>query len=88
MGCLGVGEAAKFEQLIANQGQEWMGIRSTSKRSWFSEEVKRGIGKYKGEPDDGEQEAKGGVNLELLHVCTSVHIYAATCYLRITLFCV
>jgi hypothetical protein len=31
-----VGEAAKGEQLIENQGQEWMGIRTTSKKSWFS----------------------------------------------------
>jgi hypothetical protein len=31
-----VGEAAKGEQLIANQGQEWMGIRTTIKKSWFS----------------------------------------------------
>ncbi len=31
MGCLRVGEAAKGEQLRANQGQEWMGIRTTSK---------------------------------------------------------
>jgi hypothetical protein len=38
-----VGEAAMGEQLTAmgeqltaNQGQEWMGIRSMSKRSWFS----------------------------------------------------
>jgi hypothetical protein len=36
MGCLGEGEAARGEQLIANQGQEWMGIRSMSKKSWFS----------------------------------------------------
>jgi hypothetical protein len=36
VGCVGVGEAAKGEQLIANQGQEWMGIRTTSKKSWFS----------------------------------------------------
>jgi hypothetical protein len=36
MGCLGVGEAARGEQLIANQGQEWMGIRTMKKRSWFS----------------------------------------------------
>jgi hypothetical protein len=27
MGCLGVGEAARGEQLIANQGQEWMSMR-------------------------------------------------------------
>jgi hypothetical protein len=31
-----VGEAARGEQLIANQGQEWMGICTTSKRTWFS----------------------------------------------------
>ncbi len=33
MGCAGVGEAAKGEQLIANQGQEWMGIRTMSKKA-------------------------------------------------------
>jgi hypothetical protein len=33
MGCVGVGEAAKGEQLIANQGQEWMGILTTSKKA-------------------------------------------------------
>jgi hypothetical protein len=35
---LGEGEASKGargEQLISNQAQEWMGIRSTSKKSWF-----------------------------------------------------
>ncbi len=31
MGCIRVGEVAKGEQLIANQGQEWVGIRVTSK---------------------------------------------------------
>jgi hypothetical protein len=36
VGCLGVSGAARGEQLIASQGQEWMGIRTTSKRSWFS----------------------------------------------------
>jgi hypothetical protein len=36
VGCLGEGGAAGGEQLIANQGQEWMGIRTMSKRSWFS----------------------------------------------------
>jgi hypothetical protein len=36
VGCFGVGEAARGEQLIANQGQEWMGIRTTSKRSRIS----------------------------------------------------
>ncbi len=41
VGYLGVGEAAKGEQLIANQGQEWMGIRTTSKKSWFSKLSKK-----------------------------------------------
>jgi hypothetical protein len=36
VGCLGAGEAARGEQLIAYQGQESMGIPTTSKRSWFS----------------------------------------------------
>jgi hypothetical protein len=31
MGCVGVGGAAKGGQLITNQGQEWMGICTTSK---------------------------------------------------------
>ncbi len=33
VGCVGVGEAAKGEQLIANQGQEWMGIRTMIKKA-------------------------------------------------------
>ncbi len=32
VGCERVGELAKGRQLLANQGQEWMGIRSTSKK--------------------------------------------------------
>ncbi len=33
MVCVRVGEVAKGEQLIANQGQEWMRIRTTSKKA-------------------------------------------------------
>ncbi len=33
MGCVGVGEAEKGEQLIANQGQERMGIRAICKKA-------------------------------------------------------
>jgi hypothetical protein len=33
MGCVGVGEVAKGEQLIANQGKEWKGISTTSKKA-------------------------------------------------------
>jgi hypothetical protein len=33
VGCVRVGEVAKGEQSIANQGQEWMGIRATSKKA-------------------------------------------------------
>jgi hypothetical protein len=33
MGCVRVGEVAKGGQLTANQGQEWMGIRTTSTKA-------------------------------------------------------
>jgi hypothetical protein len=33
MGCVRVGEAAKGGQLIANQGQEWMGIYIMSEKA-------------------------------------------------------
>ncbi len=33
MGCVRVGEVAKGEQSVANQGQEWMGIRTTIKKA-------------------------------------------------------
>jgi hypothetical protein len=33
VGCERVGEAAKGGQLLANQGQEWLGIRATSKKA-------------------------------------------------------
>jgi hypothetical protein len=33
MGCDRVREAAKVGQFIANQGQEWMGIRTTNKKA-------------------------------------------------------
>ncbi len=32
MGCVRVGEAVKGGQLIANQGQEWMGIRTATRK--------------------------------------------------------
>jgi hypothetical protein len=55
-----VGGAARDEQLIANQGQECMGIRTTSKKSWFSKEVKRGIGKYERERESKWREGSKG----------------------------
>ncbi len=42
MGCLGMGEAARGEQLMANQGQEWMGIRTTSKKQDLQVSKKKG----------------------------------------------
>ncbi len=33
VGCERVGEVAKGGQLLANQGQEWMGIHTTSKKA-------------------------------------------------------
>jgi hypothetical protein len=35
VGCVGVGEVAKGEQSMANQGKEWMGIRATIKKAGF-----------------------------------------------------
>jgi hypothetical protein len=31
-----MGEAARGEQLIANQGQEWMGIHTTTKEAGYA----------------------------------------------------
>jgi hypothetical protein len=33
VGCERLGELAKGGQLLADQGQEWMGIRTTSKKA-------------------------------------------------------
>ncbi len=35
VGCVRVGEVAKGEQLIVNQGQEWMDIRATIKKAGY-----------------------------------------------------
>ncbi len=43
MGCERVGELAKGGQLLADQGQEWMGIRTTSKEAYS-----RQVSKIKG----------------------------------------
>ncbi len=42
MGCVRVGEVAMGGQLIANQGQEWMGIRTTSKKAGSPSKYKSG----------------------------------------------
>jgi hypothetical protein len=42
-----------------------MDIRTTSKRSWFSKYVKRGVSKYKKGWDHEEGKAKRGVNTKL-----------------------
>jgi hypothetical protein len=34
-----VGEAAKGWQLLTNQGQEWMGIRTTSKKAGYPSKI-------------------------------------------------
>ncbi len=76
MRCLGVGEAARGEQLIANQGQEWMGIRTTSKRSGISKKVKRGVELYKNGQTEVRPGSKGGFTKNH-RVCT--YIYASVC---------
>jgi hypothetical protein len=83
-----VGEAARGEQLIANQGQDWMGIRTMSKRSRISKKVKRGVESYKGGKLGQERDARGWVDKEsLLFIPITVHMCVVTCYLRITLLC-
>ncbi len=77
MGCLGVGEAARGEQLIANQGQERMGIRTTSKKSWYSKEVESGIDKCK---KRGVMGSRGEVNIKLC-TRTSYTVYVCRCML-------
>ncbi len=67
MGCLGVGKAARGEHLITNQGQELLGIRSTSKKSWFSKLVKSGVDKCKKRWGNGEQ------GVRLTQSCVHVH---------------
>jgi hypothetical protein len=39
----GWGKGARGEQLITNQGQEWIDIRTTITRKGFSKQVKRGL---------------------------------------------
>jgi hypothetical protein len=89
--CLGVGETARGEQLIAYQGQEGMGIRTTSKRSRISKkEVKRKVGLYKKEQAEVRLRSKGWVGKEsscvYIYLCKCM--YVVICYLRITLLCV
>ncbi len=76
MGCLGEGEAARGEHLIANQGQEWMGICTTSIRSWFSKEVKREVTSYK----RGQVKARtGSKGMGWLKNRCMLYIYAYMC---------
>ncbi len=61
MGCLGVGEAARGEQLRANQGQEWMGICITSKEAGSLSKYKEGLSHIKRGRLRQDQEARGWV---------------------------
>ncbi len=62
MGCLGVGEAARGEQLIANQGQEWMGIRPRAKEAVSQSKQKEGLSHIRGGKLKQEQEARGWID--------------------------
>ncbi len=42
MGCERVGEVAKGGQLLANQGQEWMGIRTAGRKLVLQVSKKKG----------------------------------------------
>jgi hypothetical protein len=75
MGYLGVGEAARGKQLIANQGQVWIGIRTRSKRIRISNSVKRRVGPC--ERGKISKSGKQGDGLTRNHHCcvhTSVHV--------------
>jgi hypothetical protein len=48
MGCIRVGEVAKGEQLIAKQGQEWMGICTTSKKAGSPSKEKKWVTEIRG----------------------------------------
>ncbi len=49
MGCLGVGETARGGQLIANQGQEWMGICTTTRKAGSPSKKKEGLTSVRGD---------------------------------------
>ncbi len=61
MGCLGVGEAARGEQLITNQGQEWTGIHITGQEGGSPSKKKEGLSHIKRGRLRQEQEARGWV---------------------------
>ncbi len=75
MGCLGVGEVARGEQLIANQGQEGMGISTMSKRSRISKYVskKEGLVHARGQ-NEAKMEARSGLAEESITV-VCIHVY-------------
>ncbi len=89
MGCLGVGEAARGEQLIANQGQEWMGYsHHEQKKQDLQVSQKRGKS-YQGGKQRQEQRAGGWlIKNHCCYIHVPVHMHAIICYLRITLLCV
>ncbi len=62
---------AKGEQLIANQGQEWMGIRATIKKAGSPSTVSKKVGNVRGLANRegmGQWEARGRVNTSYEHM--------------------
>jgi hypothetical protein len=83
VGCLGVGEVARGEQLIANQGQEWMGIHTTRKRSRISKYVSKKKGWFiqRGQ-NEAKMEGKGWVDRKSITV-VCIHVYIHICLLYV-----
>jgi hypothetical protein len=71
-----MGGTARGEQLIANQGQEWMSICTTSKRSRISRSVKGRVGSCKGSriKQDGRKGwvNRKGITVTYIYVCIFV----------------
>jgi hypothetical protein len=67
--CVRVGEVAKGEQLIANQGQEWMGIHTTSKKADLQVSKKAGNGNKGWQVKRaGNREQEAGLTQAISHV--------------------
>jgi hypothetical protein len=76
VGCVRVGEVAKGEQLIANQGQKWMGIRTTSKKAGSPRKYKVGkINKGWRVKMSGQCGARNGVDSNCIPCVNAVICY-------------
>ncbi len=77
MECLGVGELARGEQLIANQGQEWMGSHHKQKKQDLQVSKKKGWFMQRGQ-NEAKMEGKGWADRKnITVVCIHVYIFVS-----------